>query len=163
MTRYMRRRIYEFRACGHAKSKITLAVVSAICSGLVLRWLAGTAAMLLPYGSWAADIAHQVAYLPAPSFWAAAGVAALGGAASLFHELRTDMTRFSFLNAFGHMTSAQFAGLMLYLVAVNWEWSWPLTLLASGVAGWGGNKTISALNDALVRRVVGQIDQAGRP
>jgi len=155
----MRQRVHEFRACGHAKSKIALAVVSAICSGLVLRWLAGTAAMLLPYDSWAAALAMQVAYLPAQSFWTAAGVAALGGAASLFHELRTDMTRFSFLNAFGHMTSAQFAGLLVYLLATNWEWSWPLTLAASGIAGWGGNKTIAAVNDAMVRRLTSQIEQ----
>lgn len=155
----MRQRVHEFRACGHAKSKIVLAVVSAICSGLVLRWLAGAAAVLLPYDSWASAIAMQVAYLPAQSFWSAAGVAALGGAASLFHELRTDMTRFSFLNAFGHMTSAQFAGLMVYLLATNWEFSWPLTLASSGIAGWGGNKTVSSLNDALVRRLTSHLEQ----
>lgn len=159
MTRYIRHRVNDFRACGHASEKVWLAIISGVCSAIALRWLAGAAALLLPADSWASGVAMQVAYLPAQSFWSAAGVAALGGAASLFHELRVDMTRFSFLNAFGHMTSAQFAGLMVYLLATNWEWSWPLTLASAGIAGWGGNKTVSALNDALVRRLTSQIEQ----
>lgn len=152
------RRACALVACSRDRATLVLAVISAICAGLALRQLAIAAALLLPYDSWASEIAHQAAYLPRESYWAAAGIAALGGVASLFHELRTDPTRFSILNAFGHMTSAQFAGLTLYLLAVNWEWSWPLTLAASGIAGWGGNKLVSALNDALIKRLASQIE-----
>lgn len=130
--------------------RLILSLITAICSGFVLRISAGTVATLLPAGSWANEIIVSIDHLPAPAYWLIALTSGLGGMVSFFHELRTDVTSLNFLNAFGHMTAAQFAGLMTYLLAVNWELSWPLTLAGAGLAGWGGNRTISALNDLFV-------------
>lgn len=151
---HARERIEEFCACGHATAKITLAVASAVVSAVALRWLLGVAAVLLPDETWAADLAQRAVALAVTDFSLACAIAALGGAASLFHELRTDLAaKFSFVNAFGHMTLAQFAGLLAYLIAVNYGWSVPIALVGCGVSGWGGNKTIVAINDAFVRRL----------
>lgn len=158
MIRQIRRRVDDFRGCGHARSKLVLAAISSIASAIALRQLAAAAALLLPYDSWAQELAHVTAHLPPADFWSAAGVSALGGASSFFHELRADVTRLSFLNAFGHMTSAQFAGLMTYLATVNWGWPWELAMVAVGLAGWSGNKLVSALNDALIKRLANQIE-----
>lgn len=147
-------RIEEFRGCGHAGAKITLAIASAVASAVALRWMLGVAAVLLPDETWAAEMAQRAVSLAAVDFSLACAIAALGGAASLFHELRTDLAaKFSFVNAFGHMTLAQFAGLLAYLIAVNYGWSVPIALVGCGVSGWGGNKTIVAINDAFVRRL----------
>lgn len=151
---HARERIEEFRACGHSTAKIMLAFLSAVMSAIALRWMLGVAAVLLPDETWASDLAQRAVSLAAADFFLACAIAALGGAASLFHELRADLAaRFSFVNAFGHMTLAQFAGLLAYLIAVNYGWSVPIALVGCGVSGWGGNKTIVAINDAFVRRM----------
>jgi len=141
-------------------SAITLlvAVVGAICSGIALRWLLAVLAFTLPSETFAQELAMQAAYLPAHSFWSAAGLAGLGGLASFSHEVRSDRSNLAFFNAFGHMVSAQFAGLLIYLLTVEWNWSWPITLAASGAAGWGGNKTISII----FKRLFGGLDEGKR-
>lgn len=146
-------RYRAFRECGHAKAKIMLALVSAVFSAVALRWLASVGAMLLPEHTWAAEIAQRTVAMGALDFGMACGISALGGASSLFHEVRSNIARFSFVNAFGHMILAQFAGLLSYLIAVNYSWPFPLALVGCGVSGWGGNKTIVAINDMFVRRL----------
>lgn len=158
MTKYMRSRMQAVRSCRHAPQKVVLAAISAVASAYVLRWFAGVLALVLPYDTMAQEYAQRAVHLVGADFWLAAGLAAVGGASSLFHELREDMRRFSLINALGHMVAAQFAGVLAYLIAVDYHWSMPLALVASGIAGWGGNKTIAAVSDAVTKRAVRQIE-----
>lgn len=157
MTRYLRQQMREsaeqFRTCEHRGEKVALAIVSAILSAGALRVLASLGMALLPAESRAADLARQVMQLSGLHFSLATALAAVGGAASLFHELRDDLTRFTVPNALGHMVIAQFAGLLVFLLVVNYGQLVPLSLAACGLAGWGGGKVITLINDAVWRRL----------
>ena len=157
MTRYLKRQISDsiemVRTCEHRSEKLMLALVSAILSAGALRMLASLGVALLPTDSWASGLAHQAMELSGLHFTLAVAIAALGGAASLFHELRDDMTRFTVQNALGHMLIAQFAGLLVFLLVVNYGQLVPLSLAACGLAGWGGGKVITIINDAVWRRL----------
>lgn len=143
----------QLRQCEYRREKVALAVIGAILSAGLLRAAATLGALMLPSDTWASDLAHQVMSLSGMHFWLAAAVATFGGAASLFHELRVDMTRFTLPNALGHMIIAQFAGLMLYLLTVSYEQPVPLALATCGGAGWGGGKLITMVSDAIMRRL----------
>lgn len=143
----------RIQQCERRREKVLLAIIGALLSASMLRAAAALGALMLPADTWASDLAHQVMSLSGMHFWLAACVATFGGAASLFHELRLDMTRFTLPNALGHMIIAQFAGLLLYLLTVSYEQPVPLALAACGSAGWGGGKLITLASDAIMRRL----------
>lgn len=148
----VREQIEAVRNCEHRTQKMWLAAVSAILSAAALRILASIGAALLPHDAWAAELAHEVIRLSGLHYWLAMGFAAVGGTASLFHELRQSIRQFSLTNAVGHMFISQFAGLLAYVGAVGAEWSIPWSLGACGLAGWSGAAAITKASDVLSRR-----------
>lgn len=145
--------------CEHWRANIVLVLMTAIGTSMSLRVLAGIYAVMLPEDSYAQVLAQTAALLPQHVFYGSAAIATLGGAVSLLHELRTNAQTWNILSAVGHMFAAQFAGLLVYLLGIEWGFSWPFALTACGVAGWGGNRTIQLVND----RVINRIFPDGRP
>lgn len=146
-------RALHWKRCEHWKANLILTCLSALASAAALRWLLGVYAMALPWDSWAGDLAMQAVAMSRSAFAYTVGIAAMGGVTSLLHELRNDATKLSFTNAIGHMFAAQFAGLLMYLLSVEWGLSETLALVACGMAGWGGNKFISMVNDRVIQRI----------
>lgn len=157
MTKYLRRRWHEkvqtIRECEHRREKLALALLSAVCSAAMLRTLATIIAAIAPRESFAAITATQIVELSTLHFSLTAGLAAFGGAASLFHELRIDIARFSVASACGHMVIAQFAGMLTYLLATYYTSPITIALVLCGLAGWGGGAAITRLNVAVVKRL----------
>lgn len=146
--------------CEHWLANVVLVSVTAVATSIALRILVGIYAVMLPQESFAQSIAETAAMLPQHIFYGSAAIAALGGAVSLLHELRTTQMSWSILNAVGHMFAAQFAGLLVYLLGMEWGFSWPFALVACGVAGWGGNRSITLVNDRVINRIFP--DSAGK-
>ena len=153
----IRKHIHECRARGFVITRAVFTAVAALCSALVLRWIAGVMVLTLPMDSIAAAVAQEIIRLSSVHFWPAAGVATFGGAASFYHDLRKpledgklDFSKFTFHNAFGHMVVAQFAGLMAYLGAVSYGLAVPLGLVGCGLAGWGGGALVTSVNGIFV-------------
>lgn len=137
-----RRLITPYLACPHFGWKITLAVLSSIIAGSVLRWLIGITASLAADGAWAQAMvigAQEVIALSMVDFGLAVGIGSLGGFASLMSELRRDWSKFALMSGIGHMATAQFAALIAYLLAASNAIALPLALAGAGLAGWGGN------------------------
>lgn len=132
---------------------MALVTLTSIGTAMAMRWLVGVYAVLLPTDSWASALAQAAWGLSSHAFYGTAAIATLGGATSLLHELRSDPKSFSILMAIGHMFAAQFAGLLVFLLGVEWGFSAPFSLVACGVAGWGGNKTIALMNDRVINRI----------
>lgn len=143
----------DFNRHGHAPAKIMLAAISAVLSAIAMRGLLALSMSLLPSDSWAQSLSHQIMMMAVFDFWSATGIATFGGVASLFHELRNNIFKFSIQNALGHMVISQFAGLLVYLVAVNYEFTMPLALALCGLSGWGGAKTITFLSNLTANRL----------
>lgn len=156
-------RIDAVRQCAYLPWKLGLSVVSAILSAVMLRGVCFAAYALLPTESWASEIVRIVMGLTIWHFLGAMGVASLGGAVSLFRELRLNMQGFTLTNALGHMITAQFAGLIVYLGAVEWTWSVTLGLIGCALAGWGGNETITKINGYFLARAGMEIERRGPP
>lgn len=150
---YICERALHWKRCDHWKANLVLAFTSALAAAYALRWLLGVYAAALPWGSWAGEMAFQAVSMSKVAFGYTVGIAAMGGVTSLLHELRNDATKLSFINAVGHMFAAQFAGLLMYLLAVEWGLSQTLALVACGIAGWGGNRSITAINDRVIARL----------
>lgn len=142
--------------CEHWRANAALIVCAATCTSVAMRVLAGIYAALLPNDSWAQVAASSIATLPEHMFYACAAIAALGGTVSLLHELRARPNNWNILYAVGHLFAAQFAGIIMYLLSVEWGFSVPFGLVSCGLAGWGGNRTISLLNDRIVNRIFGE-------
>lgn len=145
--------------CEHWRANGVLVLLSAVASSIGLRVLAGIYAALLPEDSFAQTLAQTAAMLPQHVFYGSAAIATLGGAVSLLHDLRTNAQTWNILNAVGHMFAAQFAGLLVYLLGIEWGFSWPFALAACGVAGWGGNRTIQLVNDRVINRIFPDVRQ----
>lgn len=145
--------------CEHWRANVVLVMLTAVGTSMSLRVLAGIYAVLLPEDSYAQVLAQTAAMLPQHVFYGSAAIATLGGAVSLLHELRTNAQTWNILNAVGHMFAAQFAGLLVYLLGIEWGFSWPFALAACGVAGWGGNRTIQLVNDRVINRIFPDVRQ----
>lgn len=141
--------------CERWRANALLILCTAISTSVAMRVLAGIYAALLPQESYAQTLAATASMLPQHVFYGSAAIATLGGAVSLLHELREQSQKWSILNAVGHMFAAQFAGIIMYLLSVEWGFSVPFGLVSCGLAGWGGNRTISLLNDRIVNRIFG--------
>lgn len=139
--------------CEHCRANAVLILCTAISTSVAMRVLAGIYAVLLPQDTYAQTLAATASMLPQHVFYGSAAIATLGGAVSLLHELRTNAQTWNILNAIGHMFAAQFAGLLVYLLGIEWGFDWPFALAACGVAGWGGNKTIQLVNDRVISRI----------
>lgn len=163
MLQSIQRRIDAVRQCAYLPWKAGLAIVSAIVSAGMLRGVCSVAYALLPSESWAAEVVQLVLELTAVHFTLAMGVASLGGAVSLFRELRVNMQGFTLTNALGHMITAQFAGLLAYFIAVDLTWSVTVGLGFCGAAGWGGNEFIAWANGFFVRRAGVDLDRRSPP
>lgn len=142
-----------FDECDHKVAKLVLAATSAACSAAMIRVLASIVVVIAPSDSWAAVGAASIVELSPLHFSLTAGIAAFGGAASLFHELRIDIARFSVASACGHMVIAQFAGMLVYLLATYYVAPITIALVLCGLAGWGGGAAITRLNAAVVKRL----------
>ena len=153
LRRWWREKAQMFRECDHKAAKLILAAGSAACSAAMIRMLATIVAAIAPAESWAAVTATSIVELSPLHFSLTAGIAAFGGAASLFHELRIDIARFSVASACGHMVIAQFAGMLVYLLATYYVAPITIALVLCGLAGWGGGAAITRLNSAVVKRL----------
>lgn len=149
----VRKRLIEHVWCVHWRANAVLILCTAISTSVAMRVLAGIYAVLLPQDTYAQTLAATASMLPQHVFYGSAAIATLGGAVSLLHELRNQSQTWNILNAVGHMFAAQFAGLLVYLLGLEWGFSWPFALAACGVAGWGGNKTIQLVNDRVISRI----------
>jgi len=138
--------------CEHWKANVAMSFVAAIISGYAIRWSVGFWAMFLPHDSWAGELVIGAISMSGRAFALTMAVSALGGVASFMHEVRGDPTNLRIINALGHMFSAQFAGLIMFLLTVEWGMSTPYGLALCGVAGWGGNKTMTVLSDRLLAK-----------
>lgn len=150
---YLCERALHWKRCDHWRANLVLVVLSALATAFAMRWLVGVYAWFLPWDSFAGELAMQAVQMSKTAFLYTVGIAAMGGVTSLLHELRNDATKLSFINAVGHMFAAQFAGLLMYLLAVEWGFSQTLALVVCGLAGWGGNRTITMINDRVILRI----------
>lgn len=139
--------------CEYWKANVLMSVVAAVISGYAIRWSVGFWAMFLPHDSWAGELVVSAITMSGRDFALTMGVSAFGGIASFMHEVRGDPTNLRIINAIGHMFSAQFAGLLMYLLAIEWGLSSAYGIALCGVAGWGGNKTMTLLSEKLLARV----------
>lgn len=152
----VRARIAAHVWCEHWKANAVLVIVSAVSMSVMLRQIFWFVLFAFPTDSYAVTIAAQAVSMTWWHFAGACGIAAWGGAARLLHELRASSANFSFVHATGHMFVSQFAGVLTYLMAIWWEWPWPFAMLVCGLAGWGGNKAITRLDDFIGKRVFGE-------
>lgn len=143
----------EYQRCTYWRANIVFAVVAAVVSTAGMRYSAGLWLLIVPMDTFAAAALKGVVTMSEWHFGLTASIAAVGGATSFLHEARADPTNLRIINAIGHMFSAQFAGLLVYFLALEWNWSVPYALAACGLAGWSGNKTIMALNDKMLGRI----------
>lgn len=143
----------EYRQCTYWRANLIVAALAAVASAAMLRWSAVIWLVMLPTDSWAAQMLAGVVTMSTSHFALTAAVAAIGGATSFLYEVRSDPTNLRIINALGHMFSAQFAGLLVYLLALEWSWSTPYALASCGLAGWGGNRSIQMLNERLLGRL----------
>lgn len=139
--------------CEYWKVNVLMSAVAAVISGYAIRWSVGFWAMFLPHDSWASELVVSAITMSGRDFALTMAVSAFGGVASFMHEVRGDPTNLRIINAIGHMFSAQFAGLMMYLLSIEWGLSSAYGIAMCGVAGWGGNKTMTLLSDKLLARV----------
>lgn len=139
--------------CEHWRANFALVIVTSVCTAWAMRFLIAVYAVIMPENSYAAALAQAALDMSRSSFYLTAAIATLGGATSLLHELRQSPQSFSILMAVGHMFAAQFAGLLVFLLGVEWGFSTPFALASCGVAGWGGNKTITLINDRIINKV----------
>lgn len=158
----VQRKVREVVECEHRAEKMVLAFFSAAFSAVILRTICWALVTFGPAEAWAVEGAERIMAMNGPDFWMAVAIASWGGAASLFHELRSDILKFSVLNATGHMVIAQFAGVTGFLLVIYGELPWALGMLVCGVFGWGGNKTLMAVNTALLRRILGVNNDTGQ-
>lgn len=145
--------IRDFHACVYWKANLVFALFAAALTMVGIRLTAWAFLMIIPTDSWATEILTSVTLMSKWHFAWTVGVAALGGITSFLHEVRVDPTNLRIINAIGHMFASQTAGLAMYLVALEWNWSMPMALLGCVLAGWGGNKTIQKLNDMILAKL----------
>lgn len=154
----LRNRFASFKLCPWWRANVALVLLSAIAVSAMLRQIAWIALFALPADTFAQELAARAIQMSAPHFGFACFFAGWGGVSSLLHEIKTDASKFSFMNAVGHMFIAQFAGVLMYLIALEYEYSIPSSLFACGIAGWFGNKFIVALSDLVTKRLgIGEI------
>ena len=142
--------------CLHWRANLILVASSAISTALALRALIGVYVAIIPHDSLAGAFVVNAWMMSDGIFYGTVAIAALGGATSMLHEIKQSPEKFSLLNGIGHMFAAQFAGLLTYLVGIEYNLAPALALAACGVAGWGGNRTIQLVNDRIINRVFPQ-------
>jgi hypothetical protein len=139
--------------CMHWRANLLLVATSAITTAVGFRVLIGVYVGIVPNDSWASAMLTNAWLMPDRIFYSTVAIAALGGATSMLHEIKQAPERFSLLNGIGHMFAAQFAGLLAYLLGIEYTLPPALALVACGIAGWGGNRTIQLINDRIINRV----------
>ena len=141
------------RACPHWKANVGLIISSAITTAVGIRVLIGVYVGIIPADSWAGALMLNAWLMSDGIFYSTIAIAALGGATSMLHEIKQSPEKWSLLNGLGHMFAAQFAGLLAYLLGIEYTLPPELALVACGIAGWGGNRTIQLINDRIINRV----------
>lgn len=153
MMRSIQRRLRTFLDCPMWQAKIALAVMSAAAAAGMLRILTAAhpdcaiTAATFPLDGLATEVVQRIVALSAIDFAFACATGSMGGAVSLFRELRRDWSKFRLMEAIGHMVTAQFAALLTYLLAVNYQFPFTLALFAAGIMGWLGNAGIERLSN----------------
>lgn len=153
MHSFIARRVQSVTSCDYWRRNLVLALVSSIVVAAMLRLSVPVLLLFFPADSMASDLVIAAMGMSSAHFFSACGIAAFGGAANLFHELRLDQTRFTVQNAIGHMFICQFSGVMTYLLTIEWQWSVPYGLAACGLMGWLGNAGIVMLSDIVTGRM----------
>lgn len=143
----MVRSLIQRYACDHWRANAVFAAVAFVLSTTLIRTLAGIYFTLAPHDSYAAAVSCAVIQMSGPHFLLVGAIAALGGVTSFLHEVRHDPTKLRIINALGHLFAAQLAGLLMYLGALEMEWSVYWALFLCGLAGWGGNAAIQKMSD----------------
>lgn len=142
----------EYQRCEHWLANIVVAIVAAVYTTFAVRYTLPALLAVLPTESWATEAVVRVITMGAGHFWLTAGIAAAGGVTSFLRDVKHDPANLRIINAMGHMVAAQFAGLLVYLIAVDLSWSEPLALATCGIAGWGGNHVIQKISDMVLSR-----------
>lgn len=142
----------EYRRCEHWMANIAMAVVALVYTTFALRYTMPALLAVLPAESWAAEAVTRAITMSAGHFWLTAAIAAAGGVTSFLRDVKHDTASLRIINAMGHLVAAQFAGLLVYLMAVDLQWSEPWALVACGVAGWSGNHFIEKLSAVVLSR-----------
>lgn len=150
----------EYTRCKYWKANILFAGAAFIFTAITMRLLIGTLAAIIPLDSIAGEEGFAASMLLTAiemnlwHFGFACLIAAAGGFVSFLHEAKADpAANLKILNAAGHMSAAQFAGLLMYLLSVEFAWSPPWAYTLCGLAGWSGNKGIQMLNDKVLSRI----------
>lgn len=155
-----REALKDFARTDKKSQKLVLTIFAALMACTVLRVFFMVTAMVVPLESVGADergagvvcaadspvverlaasVANGAISLSALHFGLVCLMSSSGGFVSLVRELGNDWSRFSFLEAVGHMVTAQFAGVLIYLLAVTSEMNVAAALIGSGIFGWLGN------------------------
>lgn len=141
------------RRCEHWRANVLLIITSGMATAVSLRIMVAIYAGILPAESRAGGLVIQAWLMSEKMFYATLAIAALGGATSMLHEIKQAPEKWSLLNGIGHMFAAQFAGLLTYLIGIEYQLAPALALVACGLAGWGGNRTIQLINDRVINRI----------
>ena len=143
----MPRAYIDLRRCPAWPRNVIAAVLGAIMVASMIRMLVPILAFALPSESAASELAAQAMMLDWRHFAGACGIASLGGLASLAHETKGAPEKVTLQNAVGHMFICQFAGVLMYLMTIEWGLGLPGGLAACGVSGWLGSAGIVRLSD----------------
>lgn len=143
----------DYPKCEHWLANVVIAAIACVYALLATRYTLPLVLTVLPAESRAAQSVETVVTMGAGHFAMTAMVAMVGGITSFLRDVKTNPANRKLINALGHMMSAQFAGMLVYLLAIEYSWSQPLALFACGIAGWGGNHAIQKLSDMAFRKI----------
>lgn len=98
--------------------------------------------------------ATQLIALSGYDFTMVVAVGSLGGVVSFFKERQGgEISRVRVFTAIGHILTAQFAAVIVYLVCVDNGVGQAIAWALCGLAGWGGNRTIETLSTFVSKRL----------
>lgn len=166
-----REALKDFARTDKKSQKLVLAIFAALMAGTVLGVFFMVNAMVVPLESIAADspvverlaasVANGAISLSALHFGLVCLMSSSGGFVSLVRELGNDWSRFKFLEAVGHMVTSQFAGVLIYLLAVTSEMNVAAALIGSGIFGWLGNAGLERIGAWATRAFGLQLSSPG--
>ncbi|MFA5567463.1 MAG: phage holin family protein [Trueperaceae bacterium] len=143
----------DYPKCEHWMASVIIAIVACVYAIIATRYTLPLLLAVLPVDSWATQSVVVIVTMSTGHFAATAGIAMAGGITSFLRDVKSNPANRKLINALGHMMSAQFAGMLVYLLAIEYSWSQPLALFACGIAGWGGNHAIQKLSDMAFRKI----------
>lgn len=118
--------------------------------------------LLWPASLWAAPMVIEQSFdsVPGVAWLVAAGLSTLGGVTAFMYRLaqrfenpESPPIKHLWLQWFSQMLCSWFAGSIVFLLGLHWEW--PLFLVAACVAigSFGGAKVVQELSERLVNKI----------